>query len=181
MTVENTKANKHLADISNQVSSDLIPPQSHKEVSKKSTTTESPGTIQSSTDSANETMQLPMRHYLDISNLNQTNLDATVQQNISMDLVNNSNSFIDFQTIPDQTCGDMTLDMSNATRVNESSMNISELKISINQTHDRADTTMDISRMPFNDVTLAVTKIRESQSKDEDETVDATLTSHQCN
>lgn len=159
ITLENTQANKQLlGDISNTIvtSSNPVSPSATKSP-KPAEPVKSDGNV-SLSQSINDTI-LPMRHYLDLSNLNQTNLDVTTQQNVSMDLVNNSNSFINISnnmTALDQTGMNIT-NNDNSTMTDISSLETSKVVIS-------ANVTMDVSRMPFNDLTVCQPKLAEDKN-----------------
>lgn len=158
ITLENTQANKQLlADISNTVASTNYDSPSATKSTKPAEPIKSDGNV-SLSQSINETI-VPMRHYLDISNLNQTNLDVTAQQNVSMDLVNNSNSFINLSsnmTVLDQTGMNIT-NNNNSTMTDISSMETSKVVTS-------ANVTMDVSRMPFNDLTVCQPRLGEDKN-----------------
>ncbi len=155
--MENTQANKHLADISNMSAQNFESPS----VTTKKAESSKVEVNASLAEEINDTV-LPMRNYFDMSNLNHTILE---QQNVSMDLVNNSNSFINMTA--NCTVSNHVLDQTDET----------EMSI-LNATHEirNVNKTLDFSVMPimtFNmtvceqktDLTVFVTEEENSSEK----------------
>jgi len=122
---------------------------------------------------ANETI-MPIRNYLDVSNLNQTNLDAS-QQNVSMDLVNNSNSFINItqnQTICDMTTCNVSIDLNQTKMIQDGSLNFSSFHLALDQTKSSglssSDSSANETKLPFNDITMATSRVEETVLTDDE-------------
>lgn len=136
LTMENTKKNKLLADISNQ---NLDNTQIKDESIKKSKQIEDP---------ANHTI-LPV-HYLNESTAN-INMDITNMEASNMDICNNSNSFINVSNSVNRT----TLETSDMNISND--MNLTVQNNSGNMSKSMVgDLTMNNTNIPMNDVTVAV-------------------------